>query len=840
MTVSTPVIVAITVLSCCLVITSALLVYKLRPDMPQQARKWSGQSSEPPSPVRKMMVVQGVVVDDDIPKPTRSLLPRWSTLYTSRRTSVVSSLRGRGSFILSSQVDLEAQLKHDHEKLPQVSIEEYLGFEKSRRARRFGGSRGSSIRIPLPLRLHRDSFSSDELRVSPDALSPKSLPNPTPAALSREGSMKITRKALPAVNSTEPIRRHSTPTNMQLKAPQTRGPFNIAFLKAASISALPPSAFSARATPEPSIRYSIPPTPDSHQRHNLELKLLLELENNNKIDGEESRLSRQRSRDLETIKEAPTGVDPACPSPIVRLKRSESKSRSRSRSVPRKIRESSLLQRLGRNRPPPIRLGAANMKDPSTPVKRQSTQQGTWSTPNSEIDDPIFTSSVPITPPVMSSNIVSIVPSYPAFIPSSIKDRQSMATIASSQYSPTFSLASAQQVPLFAGKLKPLGAHSMKPEVPPVPPLPDMAQSVPPTPQKIAAGLRKSIKSSTALEVSSFPKPPSSLRSSPLSPTFGSQLSPATKRVHIVSPLVNGDHHPPMPNATIPPTSTSTTSPAQEKPRRSSRYSHLIDKDLPPPPPTSSTTVEALLAAQQSQPPEPVPKQPPQDLQPQSQTASIQQPHHYSHPQPQSKRLSSSSSTITAKPLPPAPPSLSQLQQPQQQQQSKPPLQEPKPLIPHTRSQSLNSKATAAAAVAAATSITSTETEADPETQPLPVLPATHYIRDESQAHHHQQQPLQAATPLPTTSGTVSPITTTTPDQVHSRANSRANSKSRGAATAAAAAAASGGGHRRGRAATNATVSPLSEQFPAELKLNLDLAVGSELGIDFGRGMFGK
>lgn len=512
MSVPVGVVVGVSIIGAVLLLTSAVLIYKLRPGRTSSAsRKSSGQSNGSTTPVRRLTVVRGMVVEEKLQLPAKGFLPRLSALYTSRRTSIVPSS-------LPPIQDIEAQ-PLDNEKLPENRNEERLSFEKS------GRSRKVSVKSPTQLVL-RDSFFSESSLTSP-ALSPRS----SISKLAQRGSAEENDAVVSALIS--------PPTRSQKPS------FNLSALKAASVSAIPPSAFSTRVTPAPSTRSA---SVDGLDVEKSFLHLTSSSESaRSSHEAEVNRADRRPSKELTPISEASTrrtsllvhsGREPVTPSQSPYSgPRSRSRSRSRSSWTKDKLRDITNQHRSHKRRPTPLNMLSEHL----SPGANEAASLG-------ETSDSITQSNE-------KSSIIKIAtPQARDFAPS-VKNRPSMDTFASSQYSPTFSLANVQRMPLYAGIVKPSGTKPI-PTHSPAPPVPKLSTK-PPSSSVMSVrnapttGLRKkrmaSQDSDTPLLSSSRP---SIDASSLLSPAF------------------------------MAPTSVTPRS-------RVSRYSHLVDKELPISPATA-------------------------------------------------------------------------------------------------------------------------------------------------------------------------------------------------------------------------------------------------------------
>ena len=700
--VSTPVIVVVSVLAGALLVTSAILIYKLRPGRLSFPGKPSAVDSEPLSPVRRLTVVRGKCVDG--PSPGRSVFGRLS-LYSSRRNSFssFSSLHGEGEPRKPPKAltpgDLEAQTYVINEKRALYRIDEQSSQPDIPRQTR--KEKKKSTAKPKRASVPHDSltFSSwqeynghrpmlDEL-ASPITAS---FVAPTEAKKTLVTDKSEKQSPTKPTDTAKPLRKvdqnrpeMTTVTVARLNSydkelpepPKSRGKrhqkttVDTSVIKAASVSAKPRSAYSSKPTPESSLdsqsvnpvsqRSSVYSTDSDGQP--TELHSLEPLPDIPKIDLS---LWKLATSDEGAKKDVNSETSPIPVSQYSRVSerhsraraRSESRSRSRSHSSKHRSRSRSRSRRARKTRPPPIKVSSHRLRALPTVVATAASSDAddddqTFETPATLLYSPESNVTVPTgpllsehrdesPPPFLSARITNVIsPSFTAIPKPGKTNRQSFNTIASSQFSPTFSLASVKRVPLYPGKShlqslkrKPVGEDT-KPEQP------DSTRAN----VSIPSALRSSNQSNPSPPLRAKPTRRESIQAQDYNAILDpSKKEPSAPRIQVyeTSPEASDYEgivketrlsHDPFQNSqgsstahkSVPPppkTAYAGLSPELRERvisipigrRRNSRYSHLFSKDSPPPikvssPDTTGSTDAKTLITSLSTPPDSAPIQ---------------------------------------------------------------------------------------------------------------------------------------------------------------------------------------------------------------------------------------
>ena len=687
---STTAIIIIAVLAGSLLITSTVLIYKLRPGQPAQPRKCSNVDSPPPSPVRRLTVVRGQVVNTPHHQ-RRSRFLRWPSLQSSRRTSRASSIPSlhfdEEPKLPESAItpgDLEAGRQSIWEKPASIRIEEHQIADESRhRSRKSQPSRKRSSMNSMqhgpptysPRQEVKGSQEIPSLVASPVGWPLPSVEKPLPALTgekvvelqtfhsnrkwrSRKKSIRrvsgMTKVAEESDDSQARIQEIAPSAKALGKRPRIPG-VDVAVVKAASISAAPPSAYSVRPSPAPSIKSkskskstsqfdlsSSEPSTESVEESRGR-RSSREQQERKEISDPTSQALRTRlasdseGRESDGIRDLPKFPMSNYSTYRERIARENSRSRSRSRSASRSSKTRSDLHRIKKHRPPPITVGPTDAPKLPSVVRTSASSEGYSGrrqgksatllySPEATVTAPMLerANDSPQSPespqPFISATIVNVV-SSPTYQPRSGGRRQSLNTVASSDYSPTFSLANVQRVPLYAGRMRPRIGNIQEKK---------SAESIGRGNEQAAGQAKVVIPSvlQTLVPSGASPNwPPRPMRRQSiqaqdygkiLHPTEAKSPPPIPKPVEnaaadyekIVNatlitsnPFVNPES-PPV-SATFPITRAPTRKPVPRERiisiptgrRRSSRYSHLFEKTLPPPPPEAVIPTSAPHSA---------------------------------------------------------------------------------------------------------------------------------------------------------------------------------------------------------------------------------------------------
>ncbi|MCJ1330282.1 Serine/arginine repetitive matrix protein 2 [Thelotrema lepadinum] len=678
--VSTPVIIVIAILAAALLITSAVLIYKLRPGRASSPGKSSDLDSEPLSPVRRLTVMHGKVVYD--PSPRRSIFRRLSgSLYSSRRNSDASfsSLTFEGEPKKPTKAvtpsDLEAQTYIINQKRALYRIDEQPS--PSDRPKSGRKQKKTSLEKPKHTSIPHDSltFSSwqdynghrqflDELASPIAAFSPTRLESKKPSTTSKDDKQgrvgsadrsSHSKKAKPSQPemSSIPSRKSSLFDKELPEPPKSRGKrpqkttVDTTVIKSASVSAKPKSAYSSKPTPVSSLesnyekpvstRSSVYSTDsDGHQLGPLpdipKIDLaLMRLITSTKFIDDDPKPSRSATLPVSHYSRTAERQSRT-------RSRSESRSRSRSRSKSHHSHSRSLRSR--KPRPPPIKV--VSSKQPRalpTVVRTAASSEASGGklaeTPATLLYSPDSNTvttlpqgpsdeKVGTPPPFLSARITSVF-SSPSFSQVQYnKNRQSVNTIATSEFSPTYSLASVKRVPLYPGKQnlqsfkrKPVESAPMASH-PPVQeteePIPSALQaSVPSAPQVQWPGKPVRRQSIQAQDYSVILSPPKQELLAPRIQVQEVTAEPDEYKDIVIDALINhqpfeNSREPPTTHKSVPPPPKTAYSGLSLEPRervisiptgrrRNSRYSHLFEKTLPTPPPADSPSSEGTSKA---------------------------------------------------------------------------------------------------------------------------------------------------------------------------------------------------------------------------------------------------
>ena len=584
MAVSTPIIVVIAVLAVGLLATSALLVYKLRPGRKSELRKLSNVDSEPLSPVRRLTVMRGKVISSPS-SPRRSLFRGWpASLYSSRHDSVTSF----------PDLHTDEDVKSPARAITPGQLEAQV-FEPERKILYSIAER----RTPDEERVNKEVV----IVSRPDVKAPPKL-------------QERSKERTPDVPRDRPARDKELPEPPKANGKRSRkASLDAAVVKAASVTAKPKSAYSAKPTPTSSVKSrddkgASPKEADADKKASS-AEAMPDLKS---IETHRARLERQQPHESsdasvrakgaaitdssrQDVAESPTS--PAIVSPRAttgeRQPRASSRSRSRSRSASRSTRHRSRSRthRVRKPRPPPIAVLPRKERTLPTVVKAAAPQEeeereeedikdegpetratsvySTLTEPAETKQNSPAEEQPPSPPPFLSATITNVI-SSPFFFYSPTKNRQSVNTLATTDLSPTFSLASVRRVPLIPGNHK---LHIQDVATHNEPPRPSTQETVP---------ARKPIPS--ILLTSNYTAPPNqwpprtTRRQSIQSQDYSLSLDPPT-------------HQAPAPTVQVPPTSA-----------EASEYADIVRDTLnsanpfsnppiestapkPPPPPTA-------------------------------------------------------------------------------------------------------------------------------------------------------------------------------------------------------------------------------------------------------------
>ena len=527
------------ILGACLFVTSAVLVYKLRPGRRTHHGKMSDASSDIKiPPVRKLAIMHGRVIS--LPSTQRKLprMPRWPrSLYSSRQPSAAASPtdvyfdgNARASRRLLADRDLEAQAPPfiKEKEQPYRVTERHIPPRNPRRLER---QRKSSIQKPkapliLPESLPISSWHSynghrpvgDELTSSVSRLTPpleeSSNEQAADVMISQEftkvdpSTISIFNQSIPEDPSIQPqVVLPGSPDKQEPKSSSkalgkatvdlkvTKPIVGRSVLKAASISAVPTSAFEPKPTPPSSdtgdsstgratlsdaggSRTGAARESEIRKPSPLNLRETTPFMLDFEFPSPPQSATTQLKAIISTIPHQTTSTSlPESSKESQTRPRSRSRSRSRScsrsRSTSRSGSRSRSRPRRARKRPPPI---AVNLAPASalpmvvrTPASPPSNNLDTLLynpitliytpepvSPINEESDATLTVPTPLripTPPISTDRVPPTISPPTKF--RGAANRQSTQTVDSSTYSPTFSLAPVRRVPLYAGRARP-------------------------------------------------------------------------------------------------------------------------------------------------------------------------------------------------------------------------------------------------------------------------------------------------------------------------------------------------------------------------------------------------
>ena len=622
--------------------------------------------------------MHGKVVYD--PSPRRSIFGRLSgSLYSSRRNSDASfsSLQLEGEPKRPAKVvtprDLEAQTYMLNQKRALYRIDEQPSPSDRPKSNRKQKKR--SLEKPKRASIPHDSltFSSwqdynghrqvlDELASPIASLSPTLLKAKRPSTTEKgdrqtqprstdnvSHSIKV-KQSLPEM-STVPNRKSSLFDKELPEPPKSRGKrsqkttVDTGVIKAASVSAKPKSAYSSKPTPVSSVesnsgkpvstRSSVYSTDsDGHQ--------LEPLPDIPKIDLALMKIATSTNLTIDDFKPSSSTLPVSHYSRSAERQsrtrsRSESRSRSRSRSKSRHSHSRSLRSK--KSRPPPIKVVSNKPKALPTVVRTAASSEASgkeasetpatllYSPESNTVTTPAQSPSnekVETPPPFLSARITSVYssPSFPQVQYN--KNRQSVNTIATSEFSPTYSLASVKRVPLYPGKQH-LQSYKRKPvesarnvtdqrvqeNHEPIPSA--LQSSVLSAPQVQWPGKPVRRQSIQAQDYTAILSPPKQDLSAPTIQVQEVTTEPGDYKDIVVDALINQNpfenpREPPTTHKSVPPPPKTAYSglslEARERVisiptgrRRNSRYSHLFEKILPNTPPTDSPSSEGNVRA---------------------------------------------------------------------------------------------------------------------------------------------------------------------------------------------------------------------------------------------------
>ena len=527
------------ILGACLFVTSAVLIYKLRPGRVIHHGKISDISSDTKiPPVRKLAILQGRVIS--IPSTQRKIpkMPRWPhSLYSSHQPSVAASSTNahsrvdvRDSRHLLAERDLEAQaLPFVTEKDGQHSVlERPIPSRAPRRLekRRKSISRKSKALLNIPESLptsswrsyneHRsvgDVLTSPVGRLTPPLEGPKEgrdtgvvveqvsssasppVISPFKKSTSEDPSNVPKRSYSGSQDKAVPLMNAKSSDNSAISPNTTKLLVGRSVLKAASISAIPTSAFEPKPTPPSSdtgdsstgtsgsrinmtrVSYIRKPSP-LNLRESTPLSLdfgfpsppltaqgQLEATVGESFDQATTIVQHESSNEFQTRPSSRRRSRSRSRSHSCSRSRSTSRSVSRSRSHPHPHRT--------RKRPPPITVNLPPVQTLPLVVRTPA------SPPSNNLDTLLYNpitliySPEPVSPINEEADAAAMVPTplripspplptskAPTTTPSSAKfrgaaNRRSTQTVDSSTYSPTFSVAPVRRVPLYAGRAQP-------------------------------------------------------------------------------------------------------------------------------------------------------------------------------------------------------------------------------------------------------------------------------------------------------------------------------------------------------------------------------------------------